>query len=84
MTEDGYKPFLQARSDDPSVYSLVKVMRGEEDFLIFVTWHSGEFYHFKKYKVDICEHAFNIFTKETESLVKLLDMGLHNESEADC
>ena len=84
MTEEGYKPFLQTRSDGPGVYSLVKVMRGEEDFLIFVARYGGEFYHFKKYKVDIYGHAFNIFTKETEIWLKLLDMGLHNESETDC
>ena len=76
MTEGGYKPFLQARSDDPSVYSLVKVVRGEEDFLIFVAWYSGAFYHFKKYKVDTYGHVFNIFTKETESLAETLGYGV--------
>lgn len=76
MTEDCYKPFLQARSDDPSDYSLVKVVRGEEDFLIFVAWYGGEFYHFKKYRVDTYGHMLNIFTKETESLAETLGYGV--------
>lgn len=72
MTEDGYKPFLQARSDVATEFSKVKVVRGKEDFLIFVAWFDGNNYHHKKYTVDTYGHMLNIFTKETETLAETL------------
>lgn len=82
MTEDGYKPFLQARSDVATEFSKVKVVRGKEDFLIFVAWFDGNNYHHKKYTVDTC---LTFSPKKRKLWQKPLDIGLNNdESETDC
>lgn len=76
MAEDGYRPYLQARSDVSTAFSNVKVVRGEDDFLIFVAWYAGEHYHHKKYKVDSYEQMVTIFTKETQTLAETLGYGV--------
>ena len=71
MTEDGYRPYLQTRSDVSTVFSKVKVVRGE-DFLIFVAWYDGEHYHHKKYRAELEHHMIDIFANESKELAETL------------
>lgn len=72
MTEDGYRPYLQTRSDVSTKFSKVKVVRGEEDFLIFVAWYDGEHYHHKKFRVELEHHMIDIFANESKVLAETL------------
>lgn len=72
MTEDGYRPYLQTRSDVSTEFSKVKVVRGEEDFLIFVAWYDGEHYHHKKYRAELEHHMIVIFANESKVLAESL------------
>lgn len=72
MTEDGYRPYLQTRSDVSTKFSKVKVVRGEEDFLIFVAWYDGEHYHHKKYRAELEHHMIDIFANESKVLAETL------------
>lgn len=72
MTEDGYRPYLQTRSDVSTEFSKVKVVRGEEDFLIFVAWYDGEHYHHKKYRAELEHHMIDIFANESKVLAETL------------
>lgn len=72
MTEDGYRPYLQTRSDISTEFSKVKVVRGEEDFLIFVAWYDGEHYHHKKYRAELEHHMIVIFANESKVLAETL------------
>lgn len=72
MTEDGYRPYLQTRSDVSTEFSKVKVVRGEEDFLIFVAWYDGEHYHHKKYRAELEHHMIDIFVNESKVLAETL------------
>lgn len=76
MTEDGYKPFLQARSDVATEFSKVKVVRCEEDFLIFAAWYDGEHYHHKKYRAELEHHMIDIFANESKLLAETLGYGI--------
>lgn len=77
MTEDGYRPYLQTRSDVSTEFSKVKVVRGEEDFLIFVAWYDGGHYHHKKYRAELEHHMIDIFANESKVLAETL--GYRNE-----
>lgn len=72
MTEDGYRPYLQTRSDVSTEFSKVKVVRGEEDFLIFVAWFDGEHYHHEKYRAELEHHMIDIFANESKVLAETL------------
>lgn len=72
MTEDGYRPYLQTRSDVSTEFSKVEVVRGEEDFLIFVAWYDGEHYHHKKYRAELVHHMIDIFANESKVLAETL------------
>lgn len=72
MAEDGYRPYLQTRSDVSTEFSKVKVVRGEEGFLIFVAWYDGVHYHHKKYRSELVHHMIDIFANESKVLAETL------------